>query len=50
LANLLYEVAPGDPIVLAVIVTLIVLVSLLASLLPARRAAAVDPLIVLREE
>ncbi len=50
LADLLYEVRPGDPLVLSVIASLLIVVSLVSSWLPARRAAAVDPVIVLREE
>jgi ABC-type lipoprotein release transport system permease subunit len=41
-------VQPNDPLVLGTIVVL--LCALAASLVPARRAAAVDPLVVLREE
>jgi putative ABC transport system permease protein len=50
LADLLYEVTPSDPMVLSTIVGLLVLVSLISSWLPARRAAMVDPLTALREE
>jgi putative ABC transport system permease protein len=50
LTELLYEVRPGDPVVLAIITSLLVVVALLSSIIPARRAAMVDPLTALREE
>jgi putative ABC transport system permease protein len=50
LAELLYEVKPGDPTVMITIVALLTLVALASSWLPARRAARVDPLVALREE
>jgi hypothetical protein len=46
----LFEVQPHDPIVYAGALALIALTGLTASLLPARRAAAVDPLVALRME
>jgi putative ABC transport system permease protein len=50
LASLLYGVKPTDPI--AIVLAALVLLSavFLASLLPARSAAAVDPLVALRRE
>jgi putative ABC transport system permease protein len=50
LQELLYQVRPGDPQVIAVIVALLVGVGLLASWLPARRAATIDPITALRDE
>ncbi len=50
LSDLLYQVKPGDPEVLGSIVGLLVGAALLASWLPARRAASIDPLVALRDE
>jgi putative ABC transport system permease protein len=50
LQQFLFEVEPGDPQVIATIVVLLTGVGLLASWLPARRAAAIDPLVALRDE
>jgi putative ABC transport system permease protein len=50
LQQFLFEVQPGDPQVIATIVSLLIGVGLLASWLPARRAAAIDPLVALRDE
>jgi len=50
LTEMLYQVKPGDPEVIAVIVILLLIVGLLASWLPARRAAGIDPMVALRED
>jgi predicted permease len=50
LASLLYGLAPNDPLTLGFSVLGIILVSLAASLLPAVRAAAIDPVVALRYE
>jgi putative ABC transport system permease protein len=50
LESLLYEVRPHDPIVLTAIVLILGGSAVIASLVPARRAATVDPLVVLKEE
>jgi ABC-type lipoprotein release transport system permease subunit len=46
----LYGVTPSDPSTYAAIVGVLLTVGLLATLLPARRAARVDPIIALRAE
>ena len=50
LTALLYQVRPGDPIVIAALALMLLLVAVLASYVPARRAARVDPLTTLRAE
>ena len=50
LQQFLYDVKPGDPQVIAAIVALLIVVGLLASWMPARRAASIDPLVALRDE
>ena len=50
LRSFLFQVEPLDPIVLACAATLIFLLTLFASLLPARRAASVEPLAALRAD
>ena len=46
----LFGVAPVDPAALAAACTVLALAALLAAYIPARRAAAVDPLVALRWE
>jgi ABC-type antimicrobial peptide transport system permease subunit len=48
LRSLLFGVSPIDPLTLTAVVTLILIVALLASWLPAHRAARIDPMIALR--
>jgi predicted lysophospholipase L1 biosynthesis ABC-type transport system permease subunit len=50
MTSLLYAVQPHDPIVLGVVTLALALVVLLASWIPARRAARTDPLMALRAE
>jgi predicted permease len=50
LASLLYGLAPHDPLTICLAALGIILVSLAASLLPAQRAASVDPVVALRYE
>ena len=50
LGTLLYEVRPSDPEVLGVVSGLLIGVALLASFVPARRAANLDPIRTLRHE
>ena len=49
LSSMLYGVKSFDPLTIASVTTLAVSVSLIASVIPARRAARVDPAIALRE-
>ena len=49
-AHLLYGVQPLDPLVGAVTVAIVLATSALASFVPARRAARVDPVVALRAE
>jgi predicted permease len=50
LARVLYGVTPTDPVTFASVFVLLSGASLLASYLPARRAATTDPMVVLRTE
>jgi putative ABC transport system permease protein len=50
LINQLSQVSPADPIALAAAASLLLLVAAVAIYLPARRAAAVDPIVALKQE
>jgi ABC-type lipoprotein release transport system permease subunit len=47
---LIYGVAASDPLTIAAVTLLLVLVALFASVIPAYRATRIDPLSALREE
>lgn len=48
--SLLYRVAPRDPLALAASLIVLVSVAMMAAFVPARRAAAVDPMVALRHD
>jgi ABC-type antimicrobial peptide transport system permease subunit len=48
MATLLFEVSPTDPITFGVVALCVILATLLACYIPARRATKVDPLVALR--
>ena len=48
IGSLLYTTSPRDPLVYVAVVACIVLVSLIAAYLPARRAVRVDPIVALK--
>ena len=50
MAGLLYGVKPADPLVLAAVTALLLLVAWAASLAPARRTLRIDPAAALRPD
>jgi putative ABC transport system permease protein len=50
LQDLLFRVSPTDPVTFAGVTVAFVVVGLAASLVPARRAAAIEPLVAIRSE
>ena len=50
IGTLLYDVSPADPVSFSAVAVFLLVVGLVASYLPARRAARVDPLIALRTD
>ena len=50
MTKLLYGVRPNDPITFAAVATILMIVAVVASYIPARRAMRVDPMVALRHE
>jgi predicted permease len=50
LAQFLYGVKPGDPLAFSIVAAVLIVVTLLAALMPTRRAMRVDPIVALRQE
>ena len=50
LASIVYQATPRDPVVLAGVVLVMLLLGLLATWIPAQRALSIDPMRLLREE
>lgn len=50
LRSVLFGVSPADPLTFVMVPVVLILVAFLASYLPARRAARIDPVIALRAE
>ncbi|HEY7925553.1 MAG TPA: FtsX-like permease family protein, partial [Vicinamibacteria bacterium] len=50
LTTLLFSVSPSDPATLAVVAALLLLTTVLAGYLPARRATRIDPVVALRAD
>jgi putative ABC transport system permease protein len=48
--SFLYGLAPHDPATFAAAIVLLGAIAVVASLIPARRAAKVDPMVALRDE
>ena len=50
ISSLLYEVSPADVVTLAAVAGLLVIVALVATLVPARSSARIDPVVALRHD
>jgi putative ABC transport system permease protein len=50
LSTLLFGIRPNDPPTFALVASVLAIIALIACVLPARRAARIDPVIALREE
>jgi ABC-type antimicrobial peptide transport system permease subunit len=50
IGSFLFEIRPGDPVVLVLSALLLALIGLLAATLPARRAISIDPMQALKTE
>jgi ABC-type antimicrobial peptide transport system permease subunit len=48
--SVLYDTQPGDPLAIAASISLLLIVAGLAAMIPARRAASIDPMRALRTE
>jgi ABC-type antimicrobial peptide transport system permease subunit len=50
LSSIVYQATPKDPVILGGVILTLLGVGVVAALVPARRALAVDPMILLRDE
>jgi len=50
ISSLLFGLHPADPVALAFAITLMFVIGVLASYIPARRATCIDPMVALRQE
>jgi len=50
MARFLYGVRPSDPLTYVAVSALLALVVAISTLIPARRAAAIDPMLALRQD
>ena len=49
-SSMLFGLSPHDPVSIAVALSLLTIATVAAAYLPARRAARIDPIVVLRED
>jgi ABC-type antimicrobial peptide transport system permease subunit len=50
ISGILYGTSPNDPVTLVVVAMIMLFVTVAACVVPARRAAGIDPMIAMREE
>ena len=50
MSSLLYSIGPHDPVTFGLVTLVLILVALVATLIPARSATRVDPIVALRCE
>jgi putative ABC transport system permease protein len=50
MGSLLFGIGPADPVTLSLMAAVLMMVALIASYIPARRAAEVDPMAALRDQ